>query len=273
MNQGSPLLDAVDGKPGQSRFPSFQQVLVPNFSGYGASAYRLLDFGAQEFEAVSIGPQSQIDSCYLFLDGAEIPATRAGTGAGAVENELFTVNGRIIKIGVGSPFIGRLSGKMQAVPIMARSAYNAIRHYVSNSTYPYPSALELIFHKRAPFYFPDKRPDDTYSQYDPDITGTAAIASFLKVPGMGRKEQIFSWSVSGTFTSGTLTVSIYGHRFTGFLSGGILHSSLLEAVSVTAIGDTVYEYEGKFDFYEIKLTKASIVGTNLKFDAAVKVSD
>lgn len=235
----------------ESRFPAPYKIVYPNIS----DATTVSEIAAgQEYEAVSIGPQSEVAACYLLTNGKTLPPASALTGLQGVQNNIFD-DPDIIKISTNSPYTGLVKGPIKVVPAYAQVSYNAIYGKLNSTVYP--QKLELLFHKRAPFWFPTSRPDAIYNQYENDISGTVAQALLHIVPGQGRSEQLFSLYVNG-MTGGALTYVVKGAKVNGLLQGGYIDLSELVSAAITADGSYIYEYEGKFDFYLVYLTSASV---------------
>lgn len=249
-------------------------------SNWGSGVAVAPDVSAgQLFEAVEIGPQSEASDCYLFLQGKQPPSPNAD-GAATVFNSRNPL-ADAIHLRVGEPYVGPVIGPILMAPRYFDSSFSGVNQgvqgidayaaYAAGMPEPIKSGLhtlELIFWPRAPHWFRRTRPDAVYSAVY-DAAGTIGETLVMRCPAYGREDFLFSYRMPN-ITGGTATIRIYGRKYVNE-SAGTGVATTLSTIALTASGEANYEYEGKFDYYDITVQAAATTGaTLLKMGATLR---
>lgn len=215
-----------------------------------------------DYYAVAVGPESDFESYFLYPFGESQVAAKVPVGSAIRQ----APQQNAIKVGVRTPHYGPVTGPIRVASHMSQLG-TGTRQAMTGIASTRLGTVDLLFYPRelVPPNLPLMRPDARYCARWTFNTADAVETDVLICPGFGRTRQLFSAArVSGAvaYVSGSLTLNFYGEQFMGRYSSTDQFATTLLGTKVYSSGAFDYnaEYEGRFDYYRVTVTEASLTG-------------
>ena len=246
--------------------------------------------------AIQIGPESDIDRCWIFPGGVLENMTSPTADAQVRHSQAFR---SAIKVSVESPYIGYVpAGPYAVLPPYGRSlaalsgglergsviigdaGWSGSMYGISDAGEGQPGLdplLQLVFHRMPVPWLPTKRPPAEWV-FNVDAWSAigAPVSHIARVPGMGRRRLSLSMRMKD-YTAGTLDWSFVGVNAVDFGTttiGTQFHRETLETQSAVAANfDQSFAFDGEFDYYELTVTEVTALGAGTDLSAIIKAWD
>lgn len=242
----------------------------------------LLGFYRTQFsgvcEAISIGPRSMLDRCYIMPVGA-FPGRNPAVAGESMRNEFAS---HAIAVSVERPWVGHLEG-----PFVVFGPYGQDTDLDGvNGTLPWiggvganiygdnadlDSYLDLQFYSTIPHVLPTKRAPAEYLRRYTAFDATALDT--LVFPGWGRRRIFLGIEATG-IAAGDFTYRVDGVNL-AFKNADIveIRETLQAATTVNADGEASFVYDGEFDLYELTLDEGAALTAGVDVDIIFKAWD
>lgn len=263
---------------------------------WDGSAAKLISVDIQEpVFAVQIGPESDIDRCWIF-SGGEADAILAPTADSQVRHNAAFRLGQ--KLSVECPYIGYLdrgpykillpyarstivlAGVLErGSPIVGDTGWPSSMYGISDAgegQIGLDPLLQLVFHRMPPTWLPTKRPTAEWVfSVDAWSTLGAPISHTARVPGFGRDRVSLSLKLKDVTGGGTLDWSFIGVNAMdpGANDTQIHRETLASGAAIAANFDETYFFDGEYDYYELTVTESAAFGAGTDLQAIVKLRD
>ncbi len=240
--------------------------------------------------AIVIGPDSDVDECYILPNGLTAPVPPSALGVAGTINRQEIIHPEMIHVSVERPFIGEIKGPFRVfypyaqahvgttTPRRLRPYDDALWFGSANTVPPQRKMdIELELHDCVPTWLPTRRAPLKVPYRFPNFGSTGISDMDLLIPVMGRKQHQFAIEGSAiTSGGGSVTWSV-----TGLVVIENTDSSLQLSIAETLQADTVeaadfeesWSLDGEFDVIWIRADETTALGATAAISGYLKSWD
>lgn len=229
-----------------------------------------------QFKAITVGPRSMVDRCYILRQTSLQPVPNAPTTTETLHRDHQS---DIQMVSVERPFVGLIEAPILVLlPFNEESTGSApgVALNLGGQTVldrAVPPYLDLQFYRDIPPWLPTKRAPFSWAKRWTEFGTTGLSIAAPQIPGFGRRQASVSFEVSG-YTTGTLTWRFQGENLVQVGGSSIrIDQDLQPTTAVSTNTQQVFFFDGEFDYYIFTIQETVTLGAGTTVDVIIKLWD
>lgn len=245
-----------------------------------ANAAFIFGLKGYTYEAIAIGPNSDLDHCFI-LPPHEVRVPRTNS-TGATQVSEWGSN--VIAVSVERPYVGSLPGPFLIVPQYSQEVDVTSRWAAAATQFPYASSaagagvhgafnLDLMLYEESPPWLPTRRAPSKHLLKMENF-GTTGLSDILyRLPGWGRQRSQLSIKMEGR-SAGDISWQFDGINHAIHPTKSFAHIVNLQPATVEAVNFTrSYSFDVEFDYYVLTVLENSALNSGVTVEAVFKSWD